>query len=229
MTLAIAILGFAFWGHTLDGALPGKATSATALQAASSGNSGNPQSQSAGTDSQPSPAPSSSQKPSSVQDHPAAKKPVHRKKAAASDCAGTSDASPPSSHPAPSANDPAAAGSHPAKAPASSAAPKNCPPEKIIVRQGGTTEPSIQLAGGPGGDDASQKRDATNQMLGEAENNLKKTAGQQLSSNQQDSVTQIRQFMAESKSALATGDVESARTLAWKAKLLSEDLVKPGQ
>jgi len=66
-------------------------------------------------------------------------------------------------------------------------------------------------------------------MLGATETNLKKVAGQQLSLNQQASVTQIREFMEQSKTALAAGEMERARTLAWKAKLLSDDLVKPQQ
>jgi len=64
-------------------------------------------------------------------------------------------------------------------------------------------------------------------MLGTTEDNLKKAAGQQLSASQKDSVTQIQQFVAQSKRALAAGDMERARTLAWKAQLLSEDLLKP--
>jgi hypothetical protein len=95
------------------------------------------------------------------------------------------------------------------------------------VRHGGTSEPSIQLAGGPVGDKASQERDNANQMLGSTEENLKKIAGKQLTSNQQDMVNQIRQFMEQSKSAVAAGDLDRARTLAWKAHLLSEELVKP--
>jgi hypothetical protein len=83
------------------------------------------------------------------------------------------------------------------------------------------------LAGGAGGNDDSQKRDATSQMLGITENNLRKLGAQQLSKTQQDSVTQIRQYVEQSKAALASGDNERARTLAWKAETLSEDLVKP--
>ena len=49
----------------------------------------------------------------------------------------------------------------------------------------------------------------------------------QLSTSQQDTVSQTRQFMAQSKAAMAEGDFERARTLAWKAELLSEDLAKP--
>jgi hypothetical protein len=49
----------------------------------------------------------------------------------------------------------------------------------------------------------------------------------QLSATQQDTVSQTRQFMEQSKTAMAAGDFERARTLAWKAQLLSEDLAKP--
>jgi hypothetical protein len=102
--------------------------------------------------------------------------------------------------------------------------PKDCPPEKIVVRQGGTAEQSIQLAGG---DQESQKKKDANQMLGSTEENLKKISGIPLSDEQQDTVSQIKQFVDQSKAALAAGDLERGHTLAWKAQLLSEDLTKP--
>ena len=102
--------------------------------------------------------------------------------------------------------------------------PKNCPPEKIVVRQGGAAEQSIQLAGG---DQESQKKKDTNQMLGSTEENLKKISGIQLSPEQQETVSQIKQFVDQSKDALAAGDLDRGHTLAWKAQLLSEDLINP--
>jgi len=95
------------------------------------------------------------------------------------------------------------------------------------VLQGGITEQSIQLAGGSAGDEATQKRDAANRMLATTDENLKKIAGRQLSAPEQGSVSQIRQFVKDSKSALEAGDLERAQTLAWKAKLLSDDLLDP--
>jgi hypothetical protein len=95
------------------------------------------------------------------------------------------------------------------------------------VRRGGTDEPAIQLAGGPTADQAADKRSAVNQLLEVTDENLKKTAAMQLSSAQQDTITQTRQFVEQSKTAMANGDFERARTLAWKAQLLSEDLVNP--
>ena len=82
----------------------------------------------------------------------------------------------------PATNAPASADSKP---PAS--APHNCPPSKIIVRQGGASESNIQLAGGSAGrDDAEQKRDAVNQMLELTDANLKKIAGHQLAPAEQE-------------------------------------------
>ncbi len=92
------------------------------------------------------------------------------------------------------------------------------------MRQGGASEPAIQLAGGPAGDQATQQRNSANQMLAAADENLKKMAGRQLAANQQDMVNQVRQFVDQSKAATATGDLDRARTLAWKAQLLSEEL-----
>ena len=114
------------------------------------------------------------------------------------------------------------------EAPASgTAAPAKCPPEKKIVHDGGTTEPAIQLVGGPGGAQASYQRDTTDQLLESVESNLKKVAGRQLSSSQQEMMTQIRQFMEQSKAAVAAGDMERGHNLAMKAQLLSAELVKP--
>jgi len=98
-----------------------------------------------------------------------------------------------------------------------------CPPPKTIVRQGGTSEPSIELAG----DQPPKEREATHQMLNATDANLKKLEGRQLSANQQDMVAQVRQFMQQSQTAMDAGDFARSRTLAWKAQLLSEELVKP--
>ena len=112
-------------------------------------------------------------------------------------------------------------------APANTTPAAKCPPEKKIVHEGGTTEPPIQLLGGPGGEQASHQRDTTDQLLGSVQNDLKKVAGRQLNSSQQEMVNQIQQFMEQSKAAVATGDVERGHNLAMKAHLLSAELVKP--
>ena len=95
------------------------------------------------------------------------------------------------------------------------------------MQHGGTSEPSIQVAGGATGEQTSQQRNTANEMLDVANGNLKKISGHQLTSEQQDMVNQIHQFMDQSKAAVTDGDLERARTLAWKAQILSEELVKP--
>jgi hypothetical protein len=96
------------------------------------------------------------------------------------------------------------------------------------VRQGGISEPNIQLAGGPTGSQASQQRDAANRMLAATEQNLKKIAGRaELTATQQDMINQTRQFVEQARAAVAAEDFDRARTLAWKAQLLSEELVRP--
>jgi hypothetical protein len=40
-------------------------------------------------------------------------------------------------------------------------------------------------------------------------------------------VNQIKEFMEQSKKAIAAGDVQRGRNLAVKAQLLSDELVKP--
>lgn len=97
------------------------------------------------------------------------------------------------------------------------------------MQQGGTAEPSIQLAGTAGGEGDSQQRDATNQMLGATDKNLRNLLTDQLTASQKESVRQIRQFIEQAKTFLDAGDTERARNLAWKAELLSEDLVKSQQ
>jgi hypothetical protein len=95
------------------------------------------------------------------------------------------------------------------------------------VRHGGALEPTIHFAGGPAGTQAMQQRNSANQMLTAAAQNLKKITGRELTANQQDMVNQIRQFIEQSKAATAAGDLDRARTLAWKAQLLSDELANP--
>ena len=165
----------------------------------------------------------------------AAKRVRHKKKMLSPNCdnapAASGQAGPGSTPGSTSTpGDPPAPGTTPTAGTSGTPTPAaNCPPSKVIVRQGGTSEPSIQLAGGTANEQTSHQRDTANQMLGSTEANLKKIAGRQLSPNHQDMVNQIRQFIDQSKTASNAGDLDRARTLAWKAQLLSEELVKPEQ
>lgn len=153
------------------------------------------------------------------------KKTAHKKKAVPGDCNSLSGSAKSASGTTTKKSGSEAGSSQ--SAPAGTSSP--CPPPKVIVRQGGTSQPSVQVAGGAPGSQTSQQRNTANEMLDVAEGNLKKIAGRQLSSQQQEMVSQIHQFMDQSKASVVDGDVDRARTLAWKAQLLSEELVKPEQ
>ncbi len=129
----------------------------------------------------------------------------HSKKTATSDCSTAT--------PAPNSPD-------------NSVPSKPCPPPKKVVRNGGSAEPAIQLIEGTTAEQASQER-STNQLMATTEENLKKIEGRQLNPNQQDMVSQIKQFREQSKTAAAAGDLDRAHNLAMKAHLLSDELVKP--
>jgi hypothetical protein len=101
-----------------------------------------------------------------------------------------------------------------------------CPPPRKVVRNGGSDEPSIQLVGGSNTEQAAHQR-SIDQLTSGTEDNLKKVAGRQLTESQEETVSQIRQFLQQSKTAVAAGDLERGQNLAQKAHLLSEELVKP--
>jgi hypothetical protein len=92
------------------------------------------------------------------------------------------------------------------------------------VRNGGTSEPAVQLSGGAA---PAQERSTTDQLLGSTEENLKKIAGRPLTPAQQDMVSQIRMYMDQSKEAVTAGDADRGSLLAQKAQLLSDELAKP--
>lgn len=102
----------------------------------------------------------------------------------------------------------------------------NCPPQKTVVRNGGTSEPAEQLTEGERAAQA-QQRSTTDQLLGSTEDNLKKIAGRPLTAAQKDMVSQVRLYIEQSKEAVTSGDTERGRMLAQKAQLLSDELVKP--
>jgi hypothetical protein len=80
--------------------------------------------------------------------------------------------------------------------------------------------------GGTTAEQASHQR-STDELTAATEENLKKIAGRQLNPSQQEMVTQIKQFLQQSKTAVAAGDLERGHNLAMKARLLSDELVKP--
>lgn len=102
---------------------------------------------------------------------------------------------------------------------------KPCPPPKKVVRNGGSNEPAIQIVGGTTAEQAADQH-STEQLTAATEDNLKKIAGRQLNPSQQETVSQIKQFLEQSKQAVASGDPERGHNLAMKARLLSDELAK---
>jgi hypothetical protein len=98
-----------------------------------------------------------------------------------------------------------------------------CPPPKKVVRNGGSQEPVVELVGGAN----PQHPTSTDELTAATEENLKKVTGRQLTDNQQQTVSQIKEFIEQSKTAISAGDAERGHTLAMKARMLSDELVKP--
>jgi hypothetical protein len=133
-------------------------------------------------------------------------KPHHRKKTGTSNCSTAAPA-------------PNSAENSPSSTP--------CPPPKKVVRNGGSDEPAVQVTPGATAAQASYERFTAEQLREATEENLKKIEGRQLNASQQEMVSQIKQFMEQSKKAVADGDVDRAHNLALKAHLLSDELLKP--
>jgi hypothetical protein len=182
----------------------------------------------------PSPATGQTQN-STGQAKPSAKHHPRRKKAAVPDCSKSSTAQQPAAGAAGDAtggHTTSVGSANPARANAGSGNPDAasstpCPPPKKVVRNGGSDEPTVQLTGGATAEQASVQRSTTEQLNAASQENLKKIAERQLTPTQQETVTQIQQFMEQSKKAVAAGDLERGHNLALKANLLSDELVKP--
>jgi hypothetical protein len=181
---------------------------------------------------QPSPSPSGQTPNPPAQAKPSPPRPRHRKKAptncssapTALNTAGSTDAT---SANADSTNAAPTAGSTiPGSTTPGATASKPCPPPKKVVRDGGSSEPKVQLTGGTTAERASEKS-STEQLEAATQKNLKKAEARELSPSQREIVTQIKQFLEQSKAAVTAGDLERGHNLALKANLLSEELVKP--
>ncbi len=98
--------------------------------------------------------------------------------------------------------------------------------KKKVVRDGGTSETAVDIAPGVSPQQASQQRGRTIWLLGKTDENLKTLGSRQLNASQQDTVSQIKRYVEESKTATDKGDLQRAYTLANKARMLSGDLLK---
>jgi len=99
-------------------------------------------------------------------------------------------------------------------------------PRKVVVPEGGAREPPAQIAPGLAPEEVARERRDTEQWLASADGQLKMLSGRTLGAQQEETVGQVRNYMVGARSALKEGDMRRANTLALKAHLLSEDLVK---
>jgi hypothetical protein len=99
-------------------------------------------------------------------------------------------------------------------------------PRKKVVREGGATEPSAKIVPGVAPQQASQERQNTEGLLSLTEEKLKTLADRRLDGPRQETVAQIHNYVEGARSALKDGDTQRAHTLALKAHLLADDLLK---
>jgi len=97
---------------------------------------------------------------------------------------------------------------------------------KVVVRNGGAKDVSPQLAPGMTKEQEVHSRATTAQLLAATEANLKSIAARQLTAAQQNLLDQIHTYMRQSKEASDSDDLARAHTLAYKARLLSDELRK---
>jgi len=109
--------------------------------------------------------------------------------------------------------------------PKAGATPSN-EPRKIVVRKGGAGEPASQIVTSMSAEEASARRQETEKLMSAADEDLKRVLGRTLDAQQQETVAQIHDYLGRARSALDEGDLSRGRTLATKANLLADDLLK---
>jgi hypothetical protein len=100
-------------------------------------------------------------------------------------------------------------------------------PSKTVVHNGSAPDPEVQIAPSLTEEQASHQRQTATQLLASTDANLKKISSRQLNASQQDIVKQIHIYMGQAKAAEDAGDPQRAHNLAFKAHLLSDELLKP--
>jgi len=97
---------------------------------------------------------------------------------------------------------------------------------KVVVRNGGAKDESAQLAPGISKEQELRSRETTTKLLAATDTNLKGIAGRPLTPPQQSLLGQIHAYIRQSQQASDAGDLARAQTLAYKARLLSDELRK---
>ena len=95
------------------------------------------------------------------------------------------------------------------------------------MRNGGVKDNSVQLNPAMTEEQILHTKENTTQLLVTTNANVKALAGRQLSPEEQSTLAQIHSYVHQSKAASASGDLDRAHTLAFKAHLLSDELIRP--
>jgi len=99
-------------------------------------------------------------------------------------------------------------------------------PKKIVVREGGADEPTTQIVTGMTPEEAERERGEAELLLSTTSETLEEIAPRPLDAGQQEVVSQIHNYIKDSRTALKEGDIPRAHTLAIKAGLLAGDLAR---
>ncbi len=100
------------------------------------------------------------------------------------------------------------------------------PAKRTVVRNGGTTDPSIQFLPSQSPEQARQQIASTQMLLSAAEQNLNRVAGRVLDIGQQQDVSQLRNYLRQARASLEAGHLDRAYILARKANVLTADMLK---
>ena len=117
--------------------------------------------------------------------------------------------------------------SQPAPAAATAGAPASDQPTQQAAT--GAPSPATSPIGQLTTDDPStsgQTRHEADELINNTENGLNAVLKKSLSQDQQNTAAQIRVFLDKAKQAVSSDDLEGAKTLATKAKVLLEELLK---
>ena len=98
--------------------------------------------------------------------------------------------------------------------------------KKVVVRHGSVDEPTAQIVTGMPPEEANRLRQHAEQLLKSSEETLKGADQRGFDAQQAETVSQIHNYMEGARLALKEGDVSRGHTLALKAGLLTNDLLK---
>jgi hypothetical protein len=101
-------------------------------------------------------------------------------------------------------------------------------PRKVVIHHGGTSDPVSEIVPGITLEEANRQRESAEQLLTASDTSLQQLAAHKLNAKQEETVIQIRQYMDAARNALKgnNSDTQRAHTLALKAYLLSDDILK---